>query len=642
MSALSIYDNLISKMREHFGKESLIIFSKSCDYFRINQIKKDDIQMYYQYLISNNIQKEDRTINDIACCLYYLSKNNEEYQSKFISLIIEKLNISNDKINDWALVLIYNIIEFDEQYLKSDKNKIQYLLDYLERFSSHPKSRTNYLLFKYYRGCLKLNLGDIESANLEYLETVTAYTDEVIMQNKETKYSLYIKLKNDLLYVRIIKITQGDDIRQSRIFLKELYERTIKENISLAFIIGFELYDIYLKENKYNECLEILLNMKKLLKKKLLTGIKMNNAIDFYLAMISRLGYVSILTNNKNIIESTIKKLTKNSPMFSQFNESANDKNTIFKNAYSFLLTILKVNNKEKVEKQKEIAANFKSYFLPDLNSAKNNNFKNQFIITESNFYNCVVNLDIINNMDYETETFWKKNVYEPLLSVVSQNNPLQHSAVVTFILSIHKQINHLIESYCTDFYKDSYKNKIIELSEKTLAYVKNYYSDEFFFHTEFVKGALIDIISAYAHIFLYNKEYNKMKNVVIFFDELNKVLKFNENTPSYELICKIKGDYWLFSSFKDIKASLVFYEKALQLLPNHHPKKPIILFNMGYCHFVNDNKKMAMEYLNRCVSEFNSVDLTKSPFDFYCRPNALSKKVNIAKRMISLMLENE
>jgi hypothetical protein len=80
--------------------------------------------MYYQYLISNNILKEDRTINDIACCLYYLSKNNEEYQSKFIFLIIEKLNISNDQINDRALVLIYNIIEFDEQYLKSDKNKI--------------------------------------------------------------------------------------------------------------------------------------------------------------------------------------------------------------------------------------------------------------------------------------------------------------------------------------------------------------------------------------------------------------------------------------------------------------------------------------------------------------------------------------
>ena len=129
---------------------------------------------------------------------------------------------------------------------------------------------------------------------------------------------------------------------------------------------------------------------------------------------------------------------------------------------------------------------------------------------------------------------FGKKKVYEPLLSVVSQNNPLQHNAVVTFILSIHNQINHLIESYCTDCYKDSYKNKIIELSEKTLAFVKNYYNDEFFFHTQFIKGALINIIVAYTHIFLYNKEYNKVKNVVIFFDELNKVLKFNENTPSY------------------------------------------------------------------------------------------------------------
>jgi hypothetical protein len=226
--------------------------------------------------------------------------------------------------------------------------------------------------------------------------------------------------------------------------------------------------------------------------------------------MISRLGYVSILTNNKNTIESTIKKLTKKFPMFSQFNEPTNNKNQIFKNAYSFLLTILKIINKEKVEKQKEIAANFKSYFLPDLNSFKNNNFKNQFIITESNFYNCVVNLDIINNMDYETETFWKKKVYEPLLSVVSQNNPLQHNAVVTFILSIHNQINHLIESYCTDCYKDSYKNKIIELSEKTLAFVKNYYNDEFFFHTQFIKGALIDIISAYTHIFYTTKNIIK------------------------------------------------------------------------------------------------------------------------------------
>ena len=49
----------------------------------------------------------------------------------------------------------------------------------------------------------------------------------------------------------------------------------------------------------------------------------------------------------------------------------------IFKNAYSFLLTTLKINNKEKVNKPKEIADNFKSHFLPDLNKLKNKEFNN-------------------------------------------------------------------------------------------------------------------------------------------------------------------------------------------------------------------------------------------------------------------------
>ena len=110
MSSQRIYDNLISKMKSHFGNESLIIYSKSCDYYQINPINKDDIYMYYNYLISDEVPNNQKTINDISCCLYYLSKNNKEYQDKFVSQIIEKLDISNDKINDDTLFLIYNII----------------------------------------------------------------------------------------------------------------------------------------------------------------------------------------------------------------------------------------------------------------------------------------------------------------------------------------------------------------------------------------------------------------------------------------------------------------------------------------------------------------------------------------------------
>ena len=637
-----MYNKLISKMKSHFGEESLIMYSKSCDYFQINPIKREDIQMYYEYLMSDLIKTEKKAINDLSCCLYYLAKSNKEYQEKFTSQIIERIDINEDKINDDTLVLIYNIIEFDEQYLKSDRIKLEYLLSYLERFSTFAKSRTNFLLYKYYRGILKLNLGDPQSANSEYLEIVMSYNDEIIEAGKETKYTQFIQLKNDLLNIRITKILQGDDIHQTRIFLKELYDRTKNENQFLAIKIGFELYDIFLKDNKYNDCIDILINMRNILKKRLLTGIKMDNAIDFYLSIISRLGYIGILTNNKGSIDNSIKKLKKSVDMFNKFTEENKDKSITLKKAYSFLLTILKINNNEKVEKQKEIAANFKSAFLPDLKKVQQNKFIGQFIINESNFYECVVNLNIINNMEYDTETFLKKEIYLPMLTTVTQNNPLQHKYVMTFILNVHNQINHYTESYCTDFNKDIYKDKIKDLTEKTLSYVRNYGIDEPIFHTQFIKGVLLNIFSAYAHVHLYNKEFNKLKNLIKFIDDLNRTLKFNENTPSYELLCKIKGDFWLFNSMRDINASISFYEKALKLLPNSHPKKPIILFNMGYCHFLNDDKKKAVDYLGRCINEFNNLEPNKSPFDFYYRPNALTQKVKTAKKIINLITSGQ
>ena len=638
-----MYNKLISKMKSHFGDESLIMYSKSCDYFQINPIKKEDIQMYYEYLISDQVENNQKTINDIACCLYYLSKNNKEFQDKFTSQIIERLDINDDLINDDTLVLIYNIIEFDEQYLKSERIKLEYLLNYLERFSTFAKSRTNFLLYKYYMGCLSLNLGNYEAANKEYLEIVMSYNDEIVEANKETKYTLFIKLKNDLLNVRITKIVEGDDIRQTRIFLKELYDRTKNENQFLAIKIGFELYDIYLKENKYNECIDILFNMRTILKKRLLTGIRINNAIDFYLAIVSRLGYIGILINKKSAIENSIKKMRKSLDMFNKYSETNKEKGNIFKHAFSFLLAILKINNKEKVDKQKEIAANFKSFFLPDLKSIKDVNFNKKFIINESNYFDCIVNLDIINNMEYDVENFYKKEIYLPMLTTVTQNNPLQHNLVITFILSVHNQINHFTESYCTDEKKkEVYKNRIIELAEKTISYVRNYYSDEAIFQTEFVKGALINIISAYAHVFLYNKEYNKLKNVIKFIDDISKTLKFNENTPSFELLCKIKGDFWLFTSINDINASITFYDKAVKLMPNYHPKKPIILFNMGYCNYLLDDKKKAIDCLSRCINEFNNLEQNRSPFDFYHRPNVINQKVRIAKKIISLLTVNQ
>lgn len=52
-----MYNRLVSKMRLHLGPESLIIYSKHWDYYKINSIKKDNIQIYYDHLVAENPKK---------------------------------------------------------------------------------------------------------------------------------------------------------------------------------------------------------------------------------------------------------------------------------------------------------------------------------------------------------------------------------------------------------------------------------------------------------------------------------------------------------------------------------------------------------------------------------------------------------
>ena len=62
----------------------------------------------------------------------------------------------------------------------------------------------------------------------------------------------------------------------------------------------------------------------------------------------------------------------------------------------------------------------------------------------------------------------------------------------------------------------------------------------------------------------------------------------------------------------------------------------------MGYCHYLDKNKKKAIEYLNKCINEFNIVENNRSCFEFYNRANVINKKINVAKKMINLLKESQ
>ena len=197
-----MYSRLIDKMTRFFSEVGSIMYSKACKYSGLYQITKDDILMYYNVPNTENVIFPPKLSvnNHIACCLFYLAKDNGSYKEKFIEKYLRTINSANLKINEENLVLIFNIIEFDKSYLNSKPENISFLYQLLKNFSNFPTNFEHYLLYKYFRGYTKFRIGDIQNANKENLEIVAELPD-----NWKSKFYLkYIKLRNDLLKINII------------------------------------------------------------------------------------------------------------------------------------------------------------------------------------------------------------------------------------------------------------------------------------------------------------------------------------------------------------------------------------------------------------------------------------------------------
>ena len=181
--------------------------------------------------------------------------------------------------------------------------------------------------------------------------------------------------------------------------------------------------------------------------------------------------------------------------------------------------------------------------------------------------------------MDYNISN-QAQNIINTCDKIVSANNPLQHSMLLTFIVGVHDIINRLSESYCTDSNstkQNDYCNKIITYSQKVLIYVKNYADSQPLLECNFIKSIIIRILSAYAHVFLYKKDYEELRKAINFFDDLAKILNIKEKTPSYELFLKIRGDYML--SKRMYLEAISLYNKAIEIMNFDSHKKAILNF---------------------------------------------------------------
>jgi hypothetical protein len=478
--------------------------------------------MFYDLLNSeelinnNNINKK----NLITCCLYYLSNEENQYKAIFIKEIIQRIS-RDDPINDANLILIYNIIEFDKRFLDSKKEKQKYLLEYLERFSGHKKNLENFLLYKYYRGLLKFYLGEMEEANTENFEIIIGIDEYV---KKGSKYIDFIRRKNELFKVQLdLSKHVREEYFEQYCFMKELFDKVKAENKKLGVNLGFCLYEILIRQNKFNECIPLLMEMKKIVKNETLSGVKTKISIDYYLAIASRIGFIGVLIGDTQSIEYAVKKVEK---ILSIIEKDKNDRklSSIY-NAYSFVISILNTNLDKSENRLKEKASMFRGLFLP--NNIMDYQKTGYFIINEKNREDIIINLNAINNMDYAISDFSTK-IIEMYKNMVNKRQIMVSNQFMTFIIGILDIINRLSQSYITDNKKNKrneYISNIVNHANIAFNYVCAHKNDEPLLNTDFIKSILINIQSSFIHCYFYTNSLKTAKKYINIFDNLSKEL---------------------------------------------------------------------------------------------------------------------
>ena len=626
-----MYNKLMTKMTKHFSELGSIIYSKACDYSNLYPITKDDIMMYYNLLNSEELSlpKNVDKNNHIACCLFYLTKENQAYKEKFLEVFLRNIKFNNLPINDSNLILIFNIIEFDKTFLKSPKAHISFLYKLLKAFTNYPTNFEHFVLYKYFRGFLKFRLEEYEDTNKEYFEIVSEISE---IKNKNF-FIKYLKIKNDLLKVRLYHNTKKNTIADNHEywqFLRDLFNEVKKDNKMLALKLGFDLFSSYLQGKNYRDCIPLLVEMKSLLKKELLKGTTMKNGIDYYLGISSRMGFVGILLDNHKAINSAIKKIKKTLELIKY--DKNNEKLKGLYTAYTFVLSILEIGLTKRTNFNLMTLANdFQTTFLPNVISGEPLNY----LINEENKNDIIIDFKIINNMNSEIVTS-AKNILNNSLNAISKKN-YSNSIFLTFIMAVHDKINRYCQSYITDKnekMRKFYKSKIKDYHEGAINIVFKILDDEPLLNTRFVKSIIIDIYSAYSHVFLYEKNYNQIKTIINNFDDLKKKISIEDNLPALALMHKVKGDFWFYN--KDYNAAILYYENSLNLFEKNNPKIPAVLFNTGCAYFFEKNKEKAKEYLNKCISEYNNVILQKDIYGFTPDIENINKKIYGAKILLN------
>ena len=637
-----MYDDIISKMTTHFSEIGSILYSKAYDFFKKDPISPEEIETYYDLLCSDEIISQNiNRRNHQMCCLFYLSKDDNNYIDIFVEKYIGSIELNSLEINSENLIMVFNIIEFDKIYLKSNYSSFEFLYTMQKKFANFETDYQNYIIYKYYRGYLKFKLGDKTQANKEYLELLSEIqeSDNIMMK--------YIKILNSLLKVQMNSVNLDRtraEIYENIQFLEDLFTNMSSLNKVISLKLGFELFSAYIEYKEYNKCIKHLLMMKKILKKDILRGSSLKNGIDYYLAIASRIGYIGVLLNDKVLIEKAIKKIKK---ALELIGKNTDDKkiNDLFQ-AYKFVISILEICLNQKTENNiLLLSKEFKRILLPDL---KSNAYHND-IVNKDNKESIIINFKIIDN-EYQNDIHnCSKSILEKSYKELKERKNVDTTNFIIFLSAYHDKIYRYSERYIAS--KKDNGNKNTNANNDYAAKIKKKflivediiekYIDDPFLQTEYAKILIIEIYSAYANILFEEKDDNNLQKIIknIMDDQksnLRRKLKIDKNISAYGLWLKIKGDYYLRKKHYD--AACASYKEALETLEKNHPKIPLILFNYGCAFYFMKNTKKAIEYLQKSINSFLSQNRGANYFGHYPDKDTIETKIKTAQNLVNAL----
>ena len=637
-----MYDDIISKMTTHFSEIGSILYSKAYDFFKKDPISTEEIETYYDLLCSDEIISQNiNRRNHQMCCLFYLSKDDNNYIDIFVEKYIGSIELNSLEINSENLIMVFNIIEFDKIYLKSNYSSFEFLYTMQKKFANFETDYQNYIIYKYYRGYLKFKLGDKTQANKEYLELLSEVqeSDNIMMK--------YIKILNSLLKVQMNSVNLDrtrSEIYENIQFLEDLFTNMSSLNKVISLKLGFELFSAYIEYKEYNKCIKHLLMMKKILKKDILRGSSLKNGIDYYLAIASRIGYIGVLLNDKVLIEKAIKKIKK---ALELIGKNTDDKkiNDLFQ-AYKFVISILEICLNQKTENNiLLLSKEFKRILLPDL---KSNAYHND-IVNKDNKESIIINFKIIDN-EYQNDIHnCSKSIREKSYKELKERKNVDTTNFIIFLSAYHDKIYRYSERYIASKKENGNKNTnanndyAAKIKKKFLIVedIIEKYIDDPFLQTEYAKILIIEIYSAYANILFEEKDDNNLQKIIknIMDDQksnLRRKLKIDKNISAYGLWLKIKGDYYLRKKHYD--AACASYKEALETLEKNHPKIPLILFNYGCAFYFMKNTKKAIEYLQKSINSFLSQNRGANYFGHYPDKDTIETKIKTAQNLVNAL----